>query len=310
MTIAIDDLPDDVARLKQLIRRERRQREMEIERLKAGQQAAIEQAVREAVAAILRRYYGPRSERFDPRQLLLFGQRIEELPLDETSIEEESGEKLVTRRVQNRDNHGRQQLPEHLERIEIEHDLSDAEKGCPACGQERQRIGAEISEQLEYFPASFKVLQHIRHKYACAKCDGEGYNPNIAAAQKPPQPIDKGLAGPSLLAYVAVSKLGDHLPLYRLERIFARNEVHVARSTMCAWLRCAGELVVPLVELMTERVRQSRAIHTDDTPVPVQSPGQPQCRKGRIWCYLGDDANPYTVYDYTPSRSRDGPPIG
>jgi hypothetical protein len=109
------------------------------------------------------------------------------------------------------------------------------------------------------------------------------------------------------LAYVAVSKLADHLPLYRLERIFERQGVHVARSTMCAWMRCAGELVKPLVELMTARVKQSRVIHTDDTPVPIQSPGQKKCRQGRIWCYLGDEQHPYTVYDYTPNRARDGP---
>ncbi|MEM8864486.1 MAG: IS66 family transposase [Planctomycetota bacterium] len=115
------------------------------------------------------------------------------------------------------------------------------------------------------------------------------------------------MPGPSLLAYVITSKLGDHLPLYRLERIFERQQVHIARSTMCAWMRCAGELVKPLVELMTERVRQSKVIHTDDTVVPIQSRGAKQCRKGRIWCYLGDQANPYTVYDSTPSRSRDGP---
>jgi transposase len=293
MTLA-SELPNDVEALKRLILEEREQR-----------QAAIDEAVKAAVAAILRRYYGPRSESFDPRQLLLFGQRVDEAKLDQASIEAEAGEPLVSRRVKNRDKHGRQQLPEHLERIEIEHDLDDT--ACPACGNERCRIGAEVSEQLEYFPASFKVLKHIRHRYACGKCDADGYNPNIATATKPPQPIDKGLPGPSLLAYVAVSKLGDHLPLYRLERIFERQQVHVARSTMCAWMRCAGELVKPLVELLTERVRQSRAIHTDDTPVPIQSPGAKQCRKGRIWCYLGDEANPYTVYDYTPSRSRDGP---
>jgi transposase len=192
-----------------------------------------------------------------------------------------------------------------LERIEIEHDLDD--KRCPACGHERCRIGADISEQLEYFPASFKVLQHIRPKYACGKCDSEGYAPHIEAAPKPAQPIPGGLPGPSLLAYVTVSKLGDHLPLYWLERIFARQKVHVARSTMCAWMRGAGELVAPLVELMTQRVRQSQVIHADDTPVPIQSPGAKQCRKGRIWCYLGDEQHPYTVYDYTPSRKRDGP---
>jgi hypothetical protein len=97
------------------------------------------------------------------------------------------------------------------------------------------------------------------------------------------------------------------LPLYRLENIFARQQVHVARSTMCAWMAAAGELTRPLVELMKLRVKQSRVIHTDDTTVPIQSPGEKQCRKGRIWCYLGDAANPYTVYEYTPNRTRAGP---
>lgn len=76
---------------------------------------------------------------------------------------------------------------------------------------------------------------------------------------------------------------------------------------MCAWMRAAGELVAPLVELMATRIRQSKVIHTDDTTVPIQSPGAKQCRKGRIWCYLGDESHPYTVYDYTLDRSRDGP---
>jgi transposase len=314
MTLAIDQLPNDVAQLKQLIAQERQQRDTLVTRIReeaARQMESLRQQMeaehKAAMAALLRRYYGPKSERFDPRQLLLFGQRVESLPLDETSIAEEAGEPLVTRRVKRRDPHGRQQLPAHLERIPIEHDLAEREKNCPACGQARQRIGAEISEQLEYFPASFKVLAHIRHKYGCPKCDAEGYNPNITCVPKPPQPIDKGLPGPSLLAYVAVSKLGDHLPLYRLENIFARHQVHVARSTMSAWMRVAGELVAPLVALMIGRVRKSRTIHTDDTPVPIQSPGQKKCRKGRIWCYLGDEANPYTVYDYTPNRKRDGP---
>lgn len=302
MTLA-RELPNDVDALKRMIVELHEQSAAEIARLKAEQQAAIDEAVKAAVAAILRRYYGPRSESFDPRQLFLFGQQVVDSPLDTASIEDESGEPLTTRRPRHK--HGRQQLPEHLERIEIEHDLDD--KNCPACGNERLRIGAEISEQLEYFPASFKVLRHIRHKYACGKCDHDGYNPNIATAAKPPQPIDKGLPGPSLLAYVITSKLGDHLPLYRLERIFERQQVHVARSTTCAWMRHAGELVTPLVELMSDRVRASRVIHTDDTVVPIQSPGAKQCRKGRIWCYLGDEPNSYTVYDYTPSRSRDGP---
>jgi len=317
MTVAMDDLPNDVAVLKRLVVEERQERDALIERIReeAARQIEAERARHEAeltaaIQALLRRYYGPRSEKFDPRQLLLFGQQVDQAPLDTASIEEESGEELTTRRIRNRHQHGRQQLPEHLERIEIEHDLDD--KACPACGCERCRIGADVSEQLEYFPACFKVFKHIRHKYACGQCDHDGYDPNIETAKKPAQPIDKGLPGPSLLAYVITSKLGDHLPLYRLERIFERQQVHIARSTMCAWMRCAGELVQPLVELMIARVRQSQVIHTDDTTVPIQSPGAAsqkngQCRQGRIWCYLGDEANPYTVYDYTPNRSRAGP---
>ncbi len=151
-TIVIDDLPNDVALLKRYIV----EQQQAIERLHVEHQAAIENAVREAVTAILRRYYGPRSEKFDPKQLLLFGEQVDQQPLNVQSVEEEAAEKLVTRRIKHRDQHGRQQLPEHLELIEIEHDVEN--KTCPACGHERCRIGQEVSEQLEHFPASFKVL--------------------------------------------------------------------------------------------------------------------------------------------------------
>jgi transposase len=183
------------------------QMQAERERLEAEKQAAI--------VAILRRYYSPRNERFDPSQLLLFGFHIEQQPLDEAAIAEEAGEELVTRRIKKRHKHGRNPLPDHLPRIEIEHDLTDEQKKCPCCGELRCRIGQEINEQLEYFPANLKVFKHIRHKYACRRCEQEAENPQIATAAKPPQPIDKGLPGPGLLAYVITSKQGDHLPLHR-----------------------------------------------------------------------------------------------
>jgi len=300
-------LPDDPALLKRLLVDYQRQALEEIEQLKAEQQSLIEAAVSAAVLAILRRYYGPRSERFDPRQLLLFGERLTNAPLDAQDVAEEAGEELATRKIAQKHKHGRRPLPDHLERIEIEHDLNESERPCPCCGTVRQRIGSEVSEQLEYFPASFKVLKHIRYKYVCRTCDHEALNPQIVSAPKPPQPLDRGLPGPGLLAYVITSKLGDHLPLYRLERIFERQQVHVARSTLCAWIRSAGELVKPLTNLLSARVRRSRVIHTDDTPVPVQAPGTGKCRQGRIWTYVGDTANPYVVYAYTPNRQRAGP---
>jgi transposase len=332
----IDQLPDDPALLKRMIAQRdavighirteaAAERQAVIERIRqeaAEQMEALrlrlEAEKRAAIDAILRRFYGPRSEAFDPTQLLLFGLAVApETPVDPasdeaTAAEAESGQKLTTRRI-NHHKHGRRTLPEHLPRRQIIHDLSEQEKKCPCCGEQRACIGSETSEQLEYIPAKFEVLQHVRHKYACkhccdgkcAACDGKAH---IDIATREAQPIEMGLPGPSLVAYVITSKLGDHLPLYRLETIFDRSGIDIARSTMCAWMLAASNAVKPLTDLMAQRVRQSKVIHTDETRVPVQDSTTPgKCKSGRIWTYIGDEANPFVVYDYTPDRTRAGP---
>jgi hypothetical protein len=121
------------------------------------------------------------------------------------------------------------------------------------------------------------------------------------------QPIEKGLPGPGLLAHVATSKYADHLPLHRQAQMFTRQGVDLSRQTLCDWMRRAADLVAPLFEVMKQRVVQSQALQTDDTPVAVLDPALPRTKTGRIWTYVGDPAHPYTVYDYTPDRSRDGP---
>ncbi len=183
----------------------------------------------------------------------------------------------------------------------VNHDLKDSEK-VGANGKPLVCIGYEVSEQLEYRRGGLFVLEHRRFKYAPADYQQSDTGAAIVVADKPPQPIEKGLAGPGLLAYVITSKLADHLPLYRLERIFARDGVHIADSTMCGWILAVAELVTPLVLLMKQRVKQSKAIHTDETRVPVQAKGK--CRSGRVWDYIGDASHPYIVFEYTPDRTN------
>ena len=305
---ALLELPDDPILLKRLIvERDQtiahhaatlKERDESIQLLSQDNQL-----LRHRLAALLRSSYGPRAERFDPRQLLLFGLLV-------PRIEFPAIASLPKTKSPNRSKHGRQKLPDHLPRLPIEHDLDESEKACPCCGEQRQRIGQEKSEQLEHLSANFVVLEHIRHKYACKhcnsghcqKCDGQAH---IDLAAKPQQPIEKGLAGPGLLAYVVISKMADHLPLYRLEQIFARQQVHVSRTTLCGWMAAAARVVEPLHKLMCDRVRQSDVIHTDDSTVPVLHEGH--CRQGRLWTYVANGHHPYIVYDFTPTRSGQGP---
>jgi transposase len=248
------------------------------------------------VAQLVRARFGPRSERLDPNQLTLFATPAVEEPPPAKDIVDSTAQAHIRR------GGGRNELPDELPRERIEHDLTELEKLCPGCGELRQRIGCDTSEQLEFIPAQLKVLEHVRWKYACRHCQE-----HVAIAEPPAKPIDKGLPGPGLLAQVAVGKFGDHLPLYRLEDVFARGGVDLSRSTLCRWARCTAQLLEPLYKLMIERVRRSRVIHTDDTPVRVLDPMLPKTRTGRFWVYCGDSSNPYSVYDYTASRKRDGP---
>jgi transposase len=244
---------------------------------------------------LLRRLYGPRSERIDPNQLVLFAEEVlgPSVPaqIDEVESTEPSRRKK---------GHGRRRLPEDLPRKRVVHDVPAEERMCGRCGKEMPQIGQDTSEQLEYVPASLFVLEHVCPKYACRDCEE-----TVVSGEKPRQPIEKGLPGGGLLAHVVVSKYADHLPLYRQERVFSRHGVHLSRSTLCDWCAATARELVPIHDLMIQKVLASDIIQTDDTPIRVQDKGK--TRTGRIWVYLGDDDHPYMVYDYTPTRQRDGP---
>jgi transposase len=256
---------------------------------------------------LLRRLYGRSSEKIDPRQMALFAEMLKAMESQSTIEPQPVTEAAVM--AGNHNGHGRRKLAPDLPRERVIHDLGEDEKPCPCCGTMRTVIGEEVSEQLDFVPAKVKVVEHVRLKYICKACEqnaAEG-GPQIATAEKPLSPVEKGLAAPGLLAYVIVSKYSDHLPLHRLERILGRHDIDIARSTMCDWMRQSAEALGPLYELMVRDVLGSKVIHTDDTPVDVLDKRLPQTRTGRFWVYLGDEAHGQVVFDYTPSRKRDGP---
>jgi transposase len=254
---------------------------------------------------LLRRLYGRSAEKLDANQLALFADLLKELKADQTVAP--PPEPPPADPAPSNNGHGRRRLPADLPRERVIHDLSENEKPCPCCGKMRDKIGEEVSEKLDYVPAKIKVIQTVRYKYACKHCEAQANGPQIAIADPPLSPIDKGLAAPGLLSYVIVSKYSDHLPLHRLENILDRHGIDIARSTMCDWMAQSAATLLPLYHLMVQQVLASKVIHTDDTPVDVLDKKLPQARIGRFWVYLGDGDHPCTVFDYTPSRSRDGP---
>jgi transposase len=194
----------------------------------------------------------------------------------------------------------RKPLPPELPReIQL---LTLQEEACPECGGVLKPLGEESSEQLELIKSAFKVIRFVREKRACSRCDC------IKIAPLPSRPIDRGIAGPSLLARVVVSKYGEHTPLYRQSEIYARQGVELSRSTLSRWVGAVSGLLNSLVTEIRQVVLGSKKIHVDDTPVQVQEPGRGETRTARLWAYVSDNRNagstqpPAVWFDYTRDR--------
>lgn len=291
----LDELPKDLATSHELIR--------ELAKTVHTQGHLIAK-LQHQLEQLLRNRYGRRSEKLDPDQLLLFAREIlTAMETEPAAAEAAPAEPTPPDRASAKPGaHGRKPLPANLPRRRIVHDLASERIPCPDCGASRVVIGEEVREQLEYVPASLIVLQHVRPKYACKACAA-----NVAIAERLPEPIEKGLPGPGLLAQVIVNKYVDHLPLYRQERVFARQGVELPRQTTSDWMAVSAELLEPIKKMMLGRILESRVIQTDDTPVKVQDPATGSMSTGRLWTYLGDRDHPFIVYDYTPDRSAEGP---
>src|SRR4051812_39011808 len=237
--------------------------------------------------------FGKASEALAGEQRLLFDETVD---MDLAAVEEELDTEAPVK--QQRKRAGRQALPPELPRIEHRHEPDSCQ--CAQCGGDLVKIGEDISEQLDVEPARFFVHRHIRPQYACRPCE------TVTAAPIPPAVIDGGMAAVGLLVWVAVCKYLDHLPLYRIEQIAARDGVPLARSTLGEWIGRIGVALQPLADRLAELLRERSCLHADETPVRQLDPGSGKTKHAYLWAYRSnalDDGPSVVVFDYQTSRA-------
>ena len=296
MAVARRTLPDlsslDADALRSLIlsqQEELASRDTEIENLKL------------LVLKLKRMQFGRKSEKLD-KQIEQLELRLEDLEANQ-SARPPSASPITQTTTASRP--VRKPLPEQLPReVETYHPRQEC---CPDCGGKLRLMGEDVSEILEYVPARFKVIRQVRPKLSCSGCE------RIVQEPAPSRPIDRGLAGPALLAHVLVSKYADHLPLYRQSEIYEREGVELDRSTLADWVGGASRVLAPLVEVTRRYVLEASKLHGDDIPVPVLAPGNGKTKTGRLWTYVRDDrpagdaAAPAVWFAYSPDRKGDHP---
>jgi transposase len=267
-------------------------RESEIEHLKL------------LIAKLQRMQFGRRSEKIQ-RQIDQLELRLEDLEAKQVERTRQVEIQPAIASLISKARPLRRPLPEHLPREIRQH--PPVEAVCPDCGGALRHLGDDISEMLEYVPASFRVIRHVRPKMSCTGCA------RIVQTPAPSRPIERSYAGPGLLAHVLVSKYADHLPLYRQSEIYTREGVELERSTLADWVGGASHLLEPLVEALRRYVFDCTKLHADDTPVPVLAPGTGKTKTGRLWAYVrddrpaGDSAAPAVWFAYSPDRKGEHP---
>ena len=247
----------------------------------------------------------------------LFGSKSERKPIKEVAealdlfkkelettlgVDNESKEIPKARKKRSKEE-GRQPLPKDLERYQELIELPDDECTCAECGTELKVIDEEITEELEFVPATMRVRQIKRLKYACPKDSLH----EIVRARMPERIIPKGIAGPSLLAHILVSKYVDHLPLDRQTKIFSRMDIHISRKTMSDWMGKSFEALKPLIECLHSKVLESKRLNCDETTFKVQRrlTSKKGLKSTYLWSYIGDEK--WVLFDWREGRSQSGP---
>ena len=253
------------------------------------------------LAHLRRMRFGARSEAFTGQERDLFQETLaSDIAAAEAKLAQEQEDKPATTPVTKpaRPRAGRQPLPDHLPRIEHLHEPETCT--CGKCGGDLVKIGEDITEQLDVEPARFFVHRHIRPQYACRPCE------TVSAAPIPAAVIDGGMAAVGLYVWVIIAKYLDHLPLYRLEQIAARDQVILTRSTMAAWVGRIGVALQPLADRLAELLLKRRVLHADETPVAQLDPGRGKTKRAYLWAYRSnvlETGPPIVVFDYQGSRA-------
>jgi len=305
-SLSANALPDDVETLKAMLA----ERLAEVTHLRvslAQRDARIEKLLFQ-LAQLKRMQFGQRSEKL-AQQIEQLELQLEELLTPEPTLvallpETAEPEAPAADGADAKRRPSRRPLPAHLPRHE---QVYAPAADCPDCGGTLRPIGEDVSEMLDYVPARFRVIRHVRPKCVCDACE------RIVQADAPSRPIARGTPSPGLLAQVLIAKFADHLPLYRQCEIYARDGVELERSTLGDWVGRASVLLQPLVECIGQHVMAGHKLHADDTPVPVLAPGRGKTAEGRLWTYVRDDrpagfdTAPAVLFRFSPNRRGEHP---
>jgi transposase len=306
MTNDVVELPNDIETLKAMVltaRAETAALAVEAATLRAA--TADAEARIDRLHALLktleRARYGRRSETLDPDQHEF---AFEEIQTGLGAIEAKLD--AVAKPPQPRPPRPRKKLPAHLERVEV---VIEPEATCGACGSaERVKIGEDVCERLDVVPARFRVIVTRRPRYACTACR-EG----VMQAPAPPYLIEAGIPSEALLAYIAVAKYADSLPLYRQEAIYAREQIELGRNLMAGWMGRIGFHLEPLADRVLHHIRAGGRIFADETTLPTLEPGAGKAKIAWLWTYARDDrpfgggGPPMVAYRFEDSRGGDCP---
>jgi len=300
MTDSTDDLPDDIVRLKALLRAERGEKA----RL-ADQNERLLHILRQ----LRRNHFGRKSERLSEEQLNLGLEDLETtIGSGEAAAEKADATLRASRGASRKVNRGH--LPSHLPREEIV--IDPPTTACPCCGGDLHVIGEDRSERLDKVPAKYRVIVTRRPKYACRTCEktGAGDTAGIIQAPAPARLIEGGLPTEALVADVVVSKYAWHQPLYRQSQQMATDGIHIDRSTLAHWVGFAAFELMPIYDRLVANLKASTKLFADETRCPVLDPGRGKTKPGYLWALARDDRPwggtepPAVAYMYAPGRGE------